>query len=212
MKKIIYIITITSLIMSNILMAQTDDFREKVTFGVKAGFNYSNVWDSEGEEFTSESKVGFAAGAFFQIPIMKYFGFQPGIMFSQKGFQGKGKILGGNYEFTRTTNFLDIPLLFTYKPMEMITFVGGPQYSYLMKQTDVFANAVTTIEQEQEFANEDIRNNTLCFTTGFDVNFEQLIFSTRLGWDFLNNNSDGSSSTPRYKNTWWQFTIGYRFD
>lgn len=145
------------------------------------------------------------------IPIGMYMGVQPEILFSQKGFQATGNILGSPYEFTRTTNYIDIPLLFAIKPSRNLTILAGPQYSYLLKQKDVFANGVTTIEQEQEFANDDIRKNTLCFLGGIDVNLDNLVVGARIGWDILNNNGDGSSTTPRYKNIWYQATIGYRF-
>ena len=95
------------------------DFRDKLTFGLKAGLNLSNVYDSEGEEFVSDSKFGLAAGAALAIPIGKYLGIQPEILFSQKGFQGQGKILGANYNFTRTTDFIDVPVLFLFKPSEL---------------------------------------------------------------------------------------------
>ena len=189
----------------------TTDFRNKLTFGLKAGLNYSNVYDSQGEEFTSNAKFGLAAGAALSIPFGKYIGIQPEILFSQKGFKGKGKVLGGNYSFTRTTDFVDVPLLFLLKPSEFISLVAGPQVSFLVYQTDVFANATTTIEQEKEFENDNVRRNIFCFTGGIDINLKHIVLGARAGWDVQSNNGDGTSSTPRYKNVWYQGTIGYRF-
>lgn len=194
-------------------MAQENgtDFREETQLGFKIGFNYSNVYDAQGENFEADPKFGLAMGAFLAIPLSKYFGLQPEILFSQKGFQATGSILGGNYSFTRTTNFIDIPLLFTVKPTSSLTIVGGPQYSYLLKQKDVFANGVTTIEQEKEFENDNIRKNILSFTLGGDINLDHIVIGARACWDVQNNNGDGTSTTPRYKNVWYQATIGYRF-
>lgn len=187
------------------------DFRNKVTFGLKAGLNYSNVYDSQGEEFQADSKFGLAAGVALAIPIGKYLGIQPEVLLSQKGFKGTGRILGSNYKFTRTTDYLDVPVLFLFKPSEFISIVAGPQYSFLVRQTDVFANATTSIEQEKEFENDNIRKNTFCFTGGIDINLKHIVLGVRAGWDIQNNNGDGTSSTPRYKNVWYQGTIGYRF-
>lgn len=145
------------------------------------------------------------------IPIGTYFGIQPELLFSQKGFQATGRILGSTYKFTRTTSYIDVPLLFLIKPSEFISLVVGPQYSYLIKQTDVFANASTSIDQETEFENDNVRKNTLCFTGGVDINMKHIVLSGRAGWDIQNNNGDGTSTTPRYKNVWYQATIGYRF-
>lgn len=213
MKKIILTIIAATYITFNISAQDnnTTDFRDKLTFGLKAGLNYSNVYDSEGEEFTTDAKFGLAAGAVLSIPIGKYIGIQPEILISQKGFKGKGKILGGNYSFTRTTDYVDIPLLFLFKPSEFISVVAGPQYSYLVRQTDVFVNATTSIEQEQAFENDNIRKNMFCFTGGIDINLKHIVLGARAGWDIQNNNGDGTSSTPRYKNVWYQGTVGYRF-
>lgn len=212
MKRVILSIAAVAFIF-NIGNAQVDniDLREKLTFGVKVGANLSNVYDSESEEFNADSKFGLATGVFVGIPIGKYLGIQPEILFSQKGFKATGSVLGSNYEITRTTNYIDVPLLIAVKPTSFLTLLAGPQYSYLLKQKDVFENSSVTFEEEDEFENDNIRKNTMCFTGGFDVNLNNLVLGARAGWDFKENNGDGTSTTPRYKNVWYQATIGYRF-
>ncbi len=212
MKKIILLL-IVAIGMIDISIGQDSetDFRDKVQFGLKIGLNYSNVYDTKGEEFKSDPKFGLATGLFVSIPIGKFIGIQPELLFSQKGFKATGVLLGNPYEFTRTTNYIDIPIFFTLKPIEYFTILAGPQYSYLIKQKDVFANTTTSIVQEQEFENANIRKNTFCFIFGGDVNLTHFVFGARIGWDILNNNGDGSSTTPRYKNVWYQVTFGYRF-
>lgn len=211
MKKITLLIaTLTALINTAGAQNQTD-FRERFLIGVKAGVNYSNVYDSKGDEFRADPKLGLAAGAFLAIPFGKYLGLQPEVLFSQKGFKGTGRILGSNYTLTRTSNYLDMPLFFTLKPSEFFTLLAGPQFSYLLKQTDAFANATTTIEQEAEFGKSDIRKNTLCFVAGMDITVKHIVLGGRIGWDVQSNHADGTSTTPRYKNVWYQATIGYRF-
>ncbi len=79
-----------------------------------------------------------------------------------------------------------------------------------MKQKDVFVNSLTTIEQQNEFKNDNIRKNTLCFVGGIDININRLVIGTRAGWDVQNNNGDGTSANPRYKNAWVQATLGLR--
>lgn len=102
-------------------------------------------------------------------------------------------------------------MLFAVTPSEFLTIVAGPQYSYLISQKNTFANGSTTIEQENAFDNENIRKNTLCFTAGLDLNVAHSVVSVRAGWDLRNNIGDGTSTTPRYKNMWYQATYGYRF-
>ena len=213
MKKLFLILaSVTTLSVTN-SMAQdnTTDFRDKLSFGLKAGVNYSNVYDSKGEEFQASPKIGLAAGAFLAIPFGKFFGLQPEALISQKGFRATGRFLGDTYKFTRTTTYVDLPLFFAFKPSEFFTIMAGPQYSYLIHQSDVFANGSTSIAQETAFENDNIRKNTLCVAGGIDLTMKHIVLSARAGWDLQNNNGDGTSSTPRYKNAWYQATIGYRF-
>lgn len=212
MKRVIISIAAVAF-MFNVSNAQVEntDLREKLTFGVKVGTNLSNVYDSQDEEFNADAKFGLATGVFIGIPIGKYLGIQPEILFSQKGFKATGSILGSEYSMTRTTNYIDVPLLIALKPTSFLTLLAGPQYSYLLKQKDVFENSNTTFEEEDEFKNDNIRKNTMCFTGGFDINLNNLVLGGRAGWDLKENNGDGTSTTPRYKNVWYQATIGYRF-
>jgi hypothetical protein len=212
MRKIIFL-AIAIIGITNFINAQekSTDYRDQLQFGIKLGFNYSNVYDSEGEDFKADGKFGLATGAFLSIPLGTYLGVQPELLFSQKGFKATGVILGNPYEIVRTSNFIDIPLLFAFKPSEFITVLAGPQFSYLIKQTDSFTSSLFSFEQEQEFENDNIRKNTLCFVFGGDINFNQIVLSGRAGWDIQKNVGDGTSTTPRYKNVWYQMTIGFRF-
>lgn len=210
MKKVILLAMIAIIGMANFSIAQSDtDPRERIRFGAKAGANYSNVYDTEGEEFRADGKIGFAGGVFVAIPIGKFIGIQPEIQFAQKGFKATGSILGSDYTFTRTTSFIDVPLLVQFKPIEYVSIVAGPQYSYLFKQKDVFSNTLFTVEQD--FENDNIRKNILCFLIGLDFNIKHIVIGTRFGIDMLNNNGDNTSSTPRYKNIWLQLTVGAQF-
>jgi hypothetical protein len=183
------------------------DFRENLRIGLKAGLNLSNVYDTKGESFQADAKFGFAAGAFVSIPIGKFLGIQPEILFSQRGFKTSGSFLLNTYNYTRTTNYLDIPVLLQLKPNKFLTLLAGPQFSYLMKQTDNFEGT----SNEQEFENDNLRRNTLCFTGGIDLNLNRIVFGARAGWDVQDNKGDGSSTIPRYKNVWYQATVGFTF-
>jgi Outer membrane protein beta-barrel domain len=208
MKKVSFLITAFALLSFNI-QAQTTT--KSFNFGVKVGANYSNVYDSQGEKFNADGKYGLAAGAFASIPLGSVLGFQPEVLYSEKGFKATGSILGSNYDLTRTTGYLDVPLLLAIKPANAITILVGPQFSFLVNEKNSFTSTATSVEQEQTFKNDNVRKNTLAFTGGLDVNISNFVIGARAGWDVQNNNGDGTSTTPRYKNVWYQATIGFRF-
>jgi hypothetical protein len=224
MKKIIVLIaTITVMVnygysQQTFSIQQNNNSQEKVTdnsdmihLGLKFGFNYSNVYDVKADQFNADPKFGLVGGAFLSIPIGKYIGLQPEVLYSQKGYKATGTFLGSDYEYTSTTSYIDVPLLLQLKPVQSLTLLAGPQFSYLVKQKNVFTNDILSGEQEKEFENDNIRKNVLCFLGGIDLNLDALVLSLRAGWDIQNNNGDGTSSVPNYKNVWYQATIGLRF-
>lgn len=211
MKNKLKLLSAICLISMVTIHAQSTDRRENLKFGVKAGINVSNIWDSQNQEFTADSKVGFAGGIFLGIPIGSFLGLQPEILISQKGFKGSGTLLGSPYSTSRTTTYLDIPLQLQLKPAPFITLLAGPQFSYLLKQKDTYTYGSNSTEQEQEFNNENIRKNILGLVGGVDLIFGHLVLSGRIGRDLQRNNGDGTSLTPRYKNQWMQFTAGVEF-
>jgi len=213
-----FLTTLTFAQNDNIVVVQDDDqqdeiqdLRDNLTFGIKGGLNVSNVYDSKDENFDTNAKLGWAAGVFLGIPLSTYVGIQPELLYSQRGFQGSGSLLGSDYEYKRTTNYLDVPIFLAIKPSPIVTLLAGPQFSFLMSSNNDFKNDIISGGLEQEFDNEDLRKNTLCLTGGIDLNLENLVLSGRAGWDLKENNEDGTSKTPRYKNVWLQATIGFRF-
>lgn len=209
-EKVLFIVCMT---IGGFAIAQNSDNdldnRDKFQFGVRAGLNYSNVYDAEGEQFRADGKLGLAGGVFAALPFGTYTGLQPEVLFSQKGFKSTGVILGMPYENKRITTYIDVPLYFSFKPSEFLTILAGPQFSYLTSSRNVFTSGSTTLLQEQEFENDDIRKNLMSFSVGATININDFLLGARASWDLQDNKSNGTSSTPRYKNQWIQFTLGY---
>jgi hypothetical protein len=210
MRKSVKTLTMLCVLSGISFIAQSQDRRQNLELGAKAGINISNVWDTEGQEFEADAKTGFAGGIFLGIPLGTLIGLQPEVLISQKGFKGSGMLLSFPYTFKRTTTYLDVPLQLQVKPAEFLTIVGGPQFSYLLNQKDEYTFGTNSTEQEEAFENDNIRRNIFGFVAGVDLIYQSLVFSGRVGWDFQSNNGDGTSETPRYKNQWLQFTLGLK--
>lgn len=210
MIKIVLVTLCSAVLSTSFAQSNMLDMREQFTWGIKAGVNGSDISNAQGVEFQSSPQTGLAAGFIFSIPFSQWVGIQPELLFSQKGFQATGKILESNYDLTRTTNYLAIPLLISFKPSRMLTLITGPQYSYLLKKNDVFKDPASSIVAIQEFRNEKIRTSSLSYLGGFDMNINHVIIGTRVGWDISTNNNSISTTTPRYRNLWYQATLAYR--
>ena len=212
MKKLFIIIATLAFMVSN-SNAQDNETSESPQFGFKIGANLANVYDTDGDQFKADAKLGLAAGAFLSIPLGRIFGIQPEILYSQKGYQSSGSIIEFDYKYTHTSNFIDVPLLVAFKPIPFLTILAGPQYSFLLSEKNEFTNTVFSdpLIQEHNFNNDNVRKNILGFVIGGDINVGKVVISARAGWDILNNNGDGTQTIPRYKNVYYQGTLGYRF-
>ena len=94
MKKLLFFVLI--MFIANLSFAQENeiDKRKSMQFGLKAGINISNLYNTEVKDFEADSKLGFSGVHLVTIPIGVYFGVQPELMFSQKGYKATGSIFG----------------------------------------------------------------------------------------------------------------------
>lgn len=187
------------------------DVRDRFQFGFKAGANYSNIYDISSETFAADYKFGFAGGIFMQIPIGKYLGIQPEVLYSEKGYEATGSVEGAAYNNVATSKYLDIPVHLQLKPNEVLTVLFGPQFSYLLDKENDFSDSFLSDEQEQDFDNIDLNKFTFGLSGGLDFNIGHVVLSGRMGWDLTQNNGAGTAISPQYRNLWYQATLGIRF-
>jgi hypothetical protein len=209
MKKLVILIALALAGQAFQANAQEASGERKVRFGIKRGLNLSTIYSQENGDFHSTVKVGLVMGAFLTIPVGRSFGFQPELLYSSKGFRGEWPWLGTTYEFTRTTGYIDMPLLLAYKTGPHVTFLVGPHVSYLLFQKDEVKNADFSVAHHQTFNSANPRRNAVGMTAGADFYIRAIVIGGRAGFDFTRNTGDGSSSMPTYKNIWLQASIGF---
>lgn len=205
-------VVVLVLFLASIGFAQTTtiDSGNQLKLGLKAGLNLSNIYDKQNQEYVADNKAGVFGGVYLSIPLGKSIGFQPEILYSQKGFKGSGNVLGVDYDFSRTSNFIDIPLQIQIKPIEFVTILAGPQFSYLLDTKNEFNGSTDTVT-EDNINSENYKKNILGFVLGADFNLSHFVITTRAGWDISSSDANGNDSTPRYKNRVLQLGLGYTF-
>lgn len=180
--------------------------------GLRAGANFSNIVKDGDNNFTSNIKVGFTAAAFLNIPVVPAFSIQPEVQYAQKGYSAKGSnILGGNFEYKQTTNFIEVPILARLSPANGFAILAGPQFSFLTSTKTTFTNGSTVYQNAVNEDNSNLRKNIVGGVLGIEGVSDNTVVSLRYSLDFQNNNGDGTSSTPKYKNQVLALSIGFRF-
>ena len=192
--------------------AQTSESKTGgVHLGLRAGLNLSNMVNSDDADVTTGSKIGLNAAVFVELPLANVFSIQPELQFSQKGFKASGTALGSAYEYKQTTNFIEVPLLAKIKPVPGFGIVVGPQFSFLASTSTKFTVNNASYESLVKQENDNLKKNILGGVIGVEAGAKNFVASLRYNIDFQNNNGDGTSSTPRYKNQVIALGIGIIF-
>ncbi|MDI9364239.1 MAG: porin family protein [Flavobacterium sp.] len=181
-------------------------------FGVRAGLNLANITKTNNDNFSTALKPGFNAAAFVELPIANGFNIQPELQFAQKGYKTTGTyLINGNYEYNVTTNYVEVPLLAKFSPSKFFAIVLGPQYSFLTSTKINFTSGSATYNHLVEEDNNNLKKNILGGVVGVEATASNIVFAARYNLDFQQNNGDGSSITPKYKNQVIALSIGVRF-
>jgi hypothetical protein len=178
--------------------------------GFKGGLSMATIIKTNDNSYSTNPLWGFNGGAIIQLPLGKIVGIQTEVLFSQKGYRTTGSsLLYGDYDYRRYLNFLDIPILLRINSSKEFALVVGPQYSYLLSTHTVFKTGATMYQQTVNSDNSNITKNIFGGVIGADINLDEHFFIyARYSIDFKNNNGDGSSSTPAYKNQVIQLGLG----
>ncbi|NOR86686.1 MAG: outer membrane beta-barrel protein [Bacteroidales bacterium] len=197
------------------------------SFGVKAGFNLSNMLMKDNEEDYSNDfsmKPGFHIGGTFELPISKVFAFETGLLFTTKGFKynDKESFEGDTYEFNASYNlfYFDIPIMAkayldaggaklygAFGPYLGVGVAGNIYTEYIM-------NDDSDVETEDiEWGNdEDNELKRLDYGLGFGagVEYKSMVFGVSYNLGLANVSSyldDGATM----KNKVLGFSLAYKF-
>lgn len=115
---------------------------QEVKFGVKAGVNFANVNGNIGVygiNFTdAKSKVGFHVGGLAEIMLSEKFAIQPELLFSNQGFKSTqpSEIDERNKEYNISLNYINLPIMAKFFPIENLSIEAGPQVGFLISAKD----------------------------------------------------------------------------
>lgn len=132
------------------LVAGTISFAQGV--GFKAGANINKI---DGKGFKEEFRYGYSLGGFAELYFNKVWGLQPEVLFNQYQTRTSNDfnevVPGGTGDLKGVKlNYLSIPLLLNFRPVQFLTFQAGPQFGILMnRDQNLLKNG------EQAFKNGD---------------------------------------------------------
>ncbi len=157
-----------------------------IGLGIKAGVNFA---DQSITNVSTDTRTGFAGGAYLVLNFGEKWGLQPEILFSSQGAELPSS--------TKELNYMTVPVLLRYKPISFLSFEAGPQFSRLLKAKD---NSGTITD---EFKSSDFGlavGATAHLPLGFNA-------GARYVWGFTNVSN--LSNDQEVKNTVFQLFAGW---
>jgi len=180
----------------------------QIKFGVAGGVNSSNIIKTDDPNFTTDYRTGFNAGVTMDIHLIGPLSFDPEIMYDTKGY--KAHTTYG--EFNQRTNFIDAPLLAKLKLAPGFGLIIGPQVSFLMSTTNTYSNGFSTVVQQRyEDDATRFRKSIIDGVIGLSIDLSSNVdLRARYTLDLQQDNVDGTTQTPQYRNQLWQLGLGFK--
>lgn len=104
----------------------------------EAASNLNNLLDFTSGMVTTHNRTGFFAGVAVGIPLNEKITLEPGIYYSQKGYELRGELgikgvefLGANARARLQSDYIDVPILLKANLGGGLKIFAGPQISYL---------------------------------------------------------------------------------
>lgn len=98
--------------------------------GIKGGLNASTLYLNNVDD--RNERIGFHVGVFTQIPVSSFFAIQPELQYSTKGVSANYNLLGATGKNTFKLNYVELPVLATFKLGNSVDLQAGPYASYLV--------------------------------------------------------------------------------
>lgn len=214
MKKVFIIglgLTASSLAFKASAQTSQSAANDKMKIGIRAGANLMNMGKIQvlDQNYSTDSKVGFQAGLYGDLPMGGGFAFLPEIMYIQKGAKVKETVSGTTGEFNTKVNYLDIPLLIGYKATPELTVFAGPQVSFLLSQKST--GLVNSDPQIESTDTENFSKSLAGGAVGLGYSLTPNInLNARYMMDFQKTLKDDANQ-DKIKNKGFALSLGYTF-
>ncbi|WP_312090921.1 porin family protein [Chryseobacterium sp.] len=135
----------------------------KIRLGVKAGVNFSNIYEKE-TGFNYGNKTGIHIGGLVQIPISNKLFLQPELLYSMQG--SIATIPEESTELKMKMNYLTIPVIVKYNIFEKFNIEAGPQIGFLLS-----SNITANYKDEDAIFDDGLTLNDKEYKNKIDFSF-----------------------------------------
>ncbi|MBT8324478.1 MAG: PorT family protein [Winogradskyella sp.] len=172
----------------------------QVSFGAKAGVNFSDITGPDVDSFTG--RTGLFFGAIAEIDICESWALQPELLYSSQGSDYEDPGDTG----TAKVDYINLPIIAKYYVADGLSIEAGPQFGFL-----------TSAKFEFDGGEEDFKDDlkSIDFGVNFGLGYKLdngLNFSARYNLGLTDaNDSEDLDGGAEYKNSVIQVGVGFFF-
>ena len=147
--------------------------QSSLEWGIKAGGNLMKIG---GRSFDGKQYPGFSAGAFGKLNFTSKWSLQPELVWNQTIAHTTTDftdIYGGVGLQQVNLNYIALPVLVSFKPAPWLSILVGPQYGYLVTQTE------NLLQHASDKGKDPFNHNDLSIVWGGQINLNKVIFGLR---------------------------------
>jgi hypothetical protein len=111
-----------------------------IGLGIKAGANFAN---QEIENISAKTVTDYLVGAYLNINFTEKFGITPEVLYTAYG--SKWNDVKVNFDY------LAIPIMLRYKPINFLSIEAGPQFSFLTRATQTNMGSIMDQLKNNDF-------------------------------------------------------------
>lgn len=146
-------------------------------FGIKGGFNFSNLYSKD----TNDDTVlyGFNAGAYATLPISDFIAIQPEILYSTKGakLEYNSTVTSGEMKFK--LDYIEIPLLIRVNITRNFNIHAGGYAAYLVRSK---ITGKGTLDLNNNVNTTDLNQFDAGLATGIGIDFNTVSLGVRYNY------------------------------
>jgi hypothetical protein len=174
-----FLCALTLFLTASFGMLHAQDNNVNTEFGVKGGFNMSNLVNSGDDPDDNNVLYGFNAGVYATLPISDFVAIQPEVLFTTKGakLEYDNAFATGNAKFK--LNYIEVPLLVRVNVTKNFNIHAGGYASYLVS-SKVTGDGDFSFDQDVD--RDDLNKFDAGIAAGVGVDFDPISIGVRYNY------------------------------
>ncbi|WP_163411436.1 porin family protein [Flavobacterium ajazii] len=193
-------------------MLHAQDNNVNTEFGIKGGFNMSNLYTDDADD--ENILYGFNAGVYATLPISDFVAIQPELLFTTKGseLEYDNTLASGSSKFK--LNYIELPLLVRINITKNFNIHAGGYASYLVSAK---VSGDGDINFDEEINADDLERFDAGLSAGIGVDFNPISVGLRYNYGLTTIGKEreiaGTSYTfPDAKNSNLSLYLSYKLN